>query len=240
MATAAENIPPECGNWIKCFLALNYLRSGLQQFLHTEIEHQHQTIVKALTSQFELTLVHCCQSKVQPEKICTHKTKLHCKTCDQRHCAGTLICHLGPCSWTECLKCKETYCELCSASSHVMAVCDCTAKTILPHHNKSSCKYEKCNCKKQRTRPCDMNWCGYFYEKILNSHKMYPCFENCRPHLWKEKAWEFAKCFTYSSGFRFSESSDDVDINGLISIILNNTYFQTKFQTLKNFEKVCK
>lgn len=242
MATAFQSSDAGFENWVKCFIALRYLRDGLQSFVDTEIESQHRNIVNTLKSRFETSLVHCKPCNVQPGKFCTHLTKIDCSTCRLPHCASTLQKHQGPCSWQECLQCNDKFCKYCKLSSHEMRVCACTAETILPKHDRRTCTYPKCNCKKRNARnkmACTNNWCSHFYDEILKLHEFRdPNFVNSTPSLWKDSPWEFAKCFLNCGGYLASQSSDDVDAAGLISICRSNTILKTLIKNVSELETV--
>lgn len=243
MASAAENTDAEFGNWVKCCIALRYLRDGLKPFVDSAIQLQHQNIVEAIHRQFETALVHCEQCHIQPGKCVSHGTKLYCETCCRDHCANRLSYHSKPCIFTECLQCNDNYCEDCELSSHFMSLCDCTANSILPNHDKNYCTYQKCNCKEPRlrkTKPCKTNWCGHFYNEILNVHMFRdPYFVNAKPHLWKKNPWEFAKCFLSTPGHEASQSSDDADVTALMSICRNDKFIQTSIKHLSRLDQVC-
>lgn len=65
-----------------------------------------------------------------------------------------------------------------------------------------------------------------------------PLFANSNTQVWKKNPWEFAKCFLNCGGQLTTQSSDDIDAAGLISICRNNKYFRTRLNDLRRLDEV--
>lgn len=242
MNNSEERCDKEFGNWVKCCIALRYLKSGLLQFVENEVKQVHTTTLRSFKS-LCVELVHCVPCVTASN--CTHNAKLDCDTCTRKHCADKLKQHFGECTWEQCTRCKDIFCSDCTTLSHVIKACDCTATTILPDHSGGACLHaihSKCNCNRKRAanaRTCKNKLCGHVYDAILQIHaKRDPQFVNCDPRLWKNDYWEFAKCFISSPGYAGKKCPDDLDAAALLSICINQKSIHSSLGSIKSFTKV--
>lgn len=243
MDKSEEEFDKEFGNWVKCCIALRYLKSGLLPFVENEVKQIHSSTLRSLKSKYCFELVHCVPCVTSSS--CNHIVKLDCDTCTDKHCADKLKQHFGECTLAQCRQCTGIFCSECSTLAHVIKACDCTDTTILPNHSRRACLHaihSKCNCNGKRAanaRACKNKLCGHLYDAVLQIHvKGDPQFVNCDPRLWKNDHWEFAKCFVSSPGYAGKKCPDDLDAAALLSICINQKSIHSGLKRIKTFTEV--
>lgn len=106
--------------------------------------------------------------------------------------------------------------------------CGCTFKNILPDHDASSCNFQNCFCKekRRRRRKCpNQGYCSTFCQLILNEHRTGdPMWKNSNINAWPTDHWSIAKCYMQKP----SNGAETTDASGLLSVIINGKFFQSK------------
>ncbi|XP_053401245.1 uncharacterized protein LOC123549520 [Mercenaria mercenaria] len=106
----------------------------------------------------------------------------------------------------------------------------CSIRTILPVHTSGKkCiqkNIAKCNCRKKSNKYCQV--CSYIYDEIIRQHRYNDPYWDVDSCQWCSDHWQIAKCFLTTSSMGTNNSAQDTDAAGLLSIIINNRFFQTE------------
>ncbi|XP_052815025.1 uncharacterized protein LOC128241928 [Mya arenaria] len=112
----------------------------------------------------------------------------------------------------------------------------CNTINVLPCWTKNLCKGTKGNCEIHSSPAllygsCPTNgFCNEFVSKLVESHRFgSPVWANTDAAKWCSNGWEIAKCFMPPSGYADKANAKETDVNGLISCIINCTFFQQYF-----------
>jgi hypothetical protein len=110
-----------------------------------------------------------------------------------------------------------TICNLCTTES--IMICG-TNNTI--------CKKigQKCLSKH---RPCSLGICEDLRDNIIKAHRYSePSFKNSDAQKWCVNYFEVMKCFLPRDGYTDKSTVDEIDFNGIISVVISFKYFQNK------------
>jgi hypothetical protein len=96
------------------------------------------------------------------------------------------------------------------------------------HIGKNKCPFDikgcGCICPKN-TLPCPANICDAIHKEIINCHGSIspdPNWKNTDIHKWCTSPWEIAKCYIKAPGYSKMTKAADVDIAGLLHVLINN------------------
>jgi hypothetical protein len=68
--------------------------------------------------------------------------------------------------------------------------------------------------------------CDKIRDRIITDHRhSNPSWKNTRAELWNTSYWEYAKCFMPLEGYSEQNTFSETDLNGIISILLNQNDF---------------
>ncbi|XP_052814748.1 uncharacterized protein LOC128241733 [Mya arenaria] len=122
-----------------------------------------------------------------------------------------------------------------SFAQHTLCT-SCKTPNLLPCRTKQFCKGPMRSCASHASpelvyTPCKTNgFCGEFVIKLKENHRFVsPVWKNTDASKWCTDAWEIAKCFMSPDGYADKANAKETDFNGLISSIMNCTYFQKYF-----------
>ncbi|XP_053406755.1 antiviral innate immune response receptor RIG-I-like [Mercenaria mercenaria] len=108
----------------------------------------------------------------------------------------------------------------------------CTDANLLPDHPGGQCiskDQKQCYCSKQKKkrRPCPNGVCSKLYHFIVQEHRLHePLWKNTDISKWCSDIWYVAKCFMTTKCP--ANSAQSTDAAGLLSIIINASFFQQK------------
>ncbi|KAH3775886.1 uncharacterized protein LOC127845263 isoform X2 [Dreissena polymorpha] len=164
----------EMTNWLKAWLALNITKTGLHDFVDTEVQHLQSSILQSVTSTLGLS----------PNTTCTI-----CCTANLLKCPTHKLCNKGKISRV--------------------------------------CKFHDTAIK--QPRQCPVHICDAVRDGIVNSHRYKgPSWNNTLAEQWASNHWEVGKCYMPPDGYISVRSFEQTDFNGVISIMLNCTLFDSK------------
>lgn len=92
---------------------------------------------------------------------------------------------------------------------------------------------------------CPKNICNVIFKEIERNHqKKKPSWKNTDASKWCSNYWELAKCYCPSEGYGESSCANEIDLNGLVSILQFCKFIHMQLGVsgsgLKNvLEKVC-
>ncbi|XP_045213053.2 uncharacterized protein LOC123563941 [Mercenaria mercenaria] len=110
----------------------------------------------------------------------------------------------------------------------------CSIENILPCQTKFMCSVKSGACKfhcaaDKKYKPCPKNVCHKFRDKIRQFHRhKFPSWSNTCPHRWCTDSWEIAKCCMPPSAYSKVMSSNETDLNGLLSVLMNHSRFENE------------
>ncbi|XP_053379599.1 uncharacterized protein LOC128548526 [Mercenaria mercenaria] len=121
----------------------------------------------------------------------------------------------------------------------------CCTENILVCPTNKICNVRRGNCSFHRNTSmqynpagCLNNICHNFKTKIEKAHRYNsPSYRNTDATQWCSNPWEVAKCFLPPNGYMDVTSADEMDFNGVISVIMNYKGFQSKVQDINIFDK---
>ncbi|XP_045161442.2 uncharacterized protein LOC123526377 [Mercenaria mercenaria] len=105
----------------------------------------------------------------------------------------------------------------------------CSINTILPFHatSKSVCKRRNCICRDKKRILCPNGQCSQIHDLIVSDHrKKDPNWTNTDPRKWFTSHISIGTCFINTHGYLHLRAINEIDCLGLLSIIINNTYFE--------------
>ncbi|KAH3775865.1 hypothetical protein DPMN_177274 [Dreissena polymorpha] len=169
----------EMTNWLKAWLALNITKTGLHNFVDTEVQQFQLSILQSVTK----------TSGLSPNTTCTI------------------------CCTANLLKCPTD--KLCNKRNH-----------------SGVCKFHDTTSK--LWRQCPTQICDKVRNEIVNAHRFKgprcngPSWNNTSAEQWASNHWEVGKCYMPPDGYIKVRSFEKTDFNGVISIMLNCTIFDSK------------
>lgn len=110
----------------------------------------------------------------------------------------------------------------------------CNTANLLDCPTVSICK-RPCNIHNipdRKPRLCRQNVCNVLRDRIRDNHRYYranvyePSWRYTDSTLWSTDAFEIIKCFLPFNGYDDAKSVGDLDFQGIVSVIINNKYFQ--------------
>ncbi|KAH3781007.1 uncharacterized protein LOC127841945 isoform X1 [Dreissena polymorpha] len=107
---------------------------------------------------------------------------------------------------------------------------NCSIEKLLPCPTNGICKKRKGNTCifHQSQQPQNCKSCDQVKQNITSLHRFNgPSWRNTQAELWATQPWEIGKCFLPPDGYSGVSSVQESDFNGVISIMLNCTHFQT-------------
>lgn len=118
---------------------------------------------------------------------------------------------------TTCSSCTTANLQACPAKDFCSEGGRCNAHDLyLPY--------------KKPNKPCPKGLCNALRDGILNNHRFQgPSWRNTDAKRWCTDAFQIAKCFMPSDGYSSVMSMSEVDLNGILAVIINNKMFQQTF-----------
>lgn len=112
----------------------------------------------------------------------------------------------------------------------------CCTANLLKCPTKGMCNKSKQNpiCKMHDTpikqyRPCPNKLCDNVRDAVMKSHRFTNLsWKNTSAEKWACNHWELAKCFMPPDGYSGVSCVQDTDFNGIVSVMLNCTHFDSK------------
>ncbi|KAH3705667.1 hypothetical protein DPMN_080744 [Dreissena polymorpha] len=106
----------------------------------------------------------------------------------------------------------------------------CSIEKLLPCPTNGICKKINGNTcifhQSQQRQQCPV--CDQVKQNITSLHRFNgPSWRNTQAKRWAAQPWEIGKCFLPPDGYSGVSSVQESDFNGVISIMLNCTHFQT-------------
>ncbi|XP_052762699.1 uncharacterized protein LOC128205233 [Mya arenaria] len=123
-----------------------------------------------------------------------------------------------------------TFCGLCRTSN------------ILPCPTRGLCSHAWKNCTfhdapHKMYKPCPNRICEYLRYQIYSLHRFeMPSWRNTRAEMWNNNHFEVAKCFM-GEGYHDAASFDDVDLNGVLDLMMNCKEYESYFSFLLTHPK---
>ncbi|XP_052762416.1 uncharacterized protein LOC128205051 [Mya arenaria] len=118
----------------------------------------------------------------------------------------------------------------------------CSTATIVPCNKRNKiCRSRPCKLHNGvKYCPCPINVCDGFRDSIIRQHRFGgPSWLNTNACDWCSNAWEVAKAFMPPDGYDTIKTSDETDLNGVISVLINCRLFENDIPDLANPINVC-
>ncbi|XP_052763834.1 uncharacterized protein LOC128205861 [Mya arenaria] len=118
----------------------------------------------------------------------------------------------------------------------------CSTAEIVPCYPKNKiCKRGVCKLHEFVTyRPCPNKVCDRLRQSIINQHRLVgPSWRNTNARDWCSNAWEVAKAFVTPDGYDTISTSDDTDLNSIVSVLMNCLLFENYIPDLAHTVNVC-
>ncbi|XP_052285459.1 uncharacterized protein LOC127881542 isoform X24 [Dreissena polymorpha] len=106
----------------------------------------------------------------------------------------------------------------------------CFIQNLIPCPTQDVCKKRKQNkCSFHNSQqPKSCHTCDKVKQNITLLHRFKgPSWANTKAELWAMDPWEIGKCYLPRDGYSSVSSVQESDFNGVVSIVLNCTHFQT-------------
>lgn len=103
----------------------------------------------------------------------------------------------------------------------------CKTSDVVPCPSKGTCSYGRRKCRFHTSPPikCPNGVCNNILGDIQKEHRFNkPTWKNTDATKWCTDAWEIAKCFL-PCDYRQVEKEDEIDFNGILSVVLNCNIF---------------
>ncbi|XP_052237781.1 uncharacterized protein LOC127849098 [Dreissena polymorpha] len=121
--------------------------------------------------------------------------------------------------------------ELLNVQTKVGRSCgQCFIQNLIPCPTQDVCKKRKRNnCSFHNSQqPKSCQTCDKVKQNITLLHRFKgPSWANTKAELWATDPWEIGKCYLPRDGYSSVSSVQESDVNGVVSIVLNCTHFQT-------------
>ncbi|XP_052285449.1 uncharacterized protein LOC127881542 isoform X11 [Dreissena polymorpha] len=121
--------------------------------------------------------------------------------------------------------------ELLNVQTKVGRSCgQCFIQNLIPCPTQDVCKKRKGNnCSFHNSlQPKSCQTCDKVKQNITLLHRFKgPSWANTKAELWATDPWEIGKCYLPRDGYSSVSSVQESDFNGVVSIVLNCTHFQT-------------
>ncbi|XP_052260558.1 uncharacterized protein LOC127864705 isoform X2 [Dreissena polymorpha] len=121
--------------------------------------------------------------------------------------------------------------ELLNVQTKVGRSCgQCFIQNLIPCPTQDVCKKRKGNnCSFHNSQqPKSCQTCDKVKQNITLLHRFKgPSWANTKAELWASDPWEIGKCYLPRDGYSSVSSVQESDFNGVVSIVLNCTHFQT-------------
>ncbi|XP_060596595.1 uncharacterized protein LOC132750602 [Ruditapes philippinarum] len=102
---------------------------------------------------------------------------------------------------------------------------DCSTNAIVSDKECEKCKRKSC----QHTYCPKKGLCNSFLFEIRKAHKhKAPSWNNTDARQWCSDPWQLAKCYMPEHGYSTKRTIEETDLNGVLSVILNNKIFARK------------
>ncbi|XP_052762203.1 uncharacterized protein CXorf38-like [Mya arenaria] len=113
----------------------------------------------------------------------------------------------------------------------------CSTAEIVPCDPQNKiCNHGICKLHQSVTyRPCPNKVCDELRQSIINQHRFKgPSWRNTNACDWCSNAWEVAKAFMPPEGYEPISSSDETDLDGFVSVLINCLLFEKYIPDLAN------
>ncbi|XP_060588894.1 uncharacterized protein CXorf38 homolog [Ruditapes philippinarum] len=106
---------------------------------------------------------------------------------------------------------------------------ECRTANVLDCKTNNFCTFKHGKCSnhfppEHTSRSCPKNICNRIKYFILKCHDFNsPTWQNTSAEKWCYSAWELAKCYMPKGGYFEKQSPAETDLNGIISVMLNNS-----------------
>ncbi|XP_060574832.1 uncharacterized protein LOC132732433 [Ruditapes philippinarum] len=135
---------------------------------------------------------------------------------------------------------KQDHKRILSANYTSGIICTrCIIGNLKPTHaciinsaGKNDCYWgqHKCNCLRTKKEVCRLHICDHIMEEVLKSHGSTPPtpnWANTDIQKWCTEPWEVAKCFINAPGYSDKTKAADIDISGILHVVINDTNFHS-------------
>ncbi|KAH3775911.1 hypothetical protein DPMN_177321 [Dreissena polymorpha] len=119
--------------------------------------------------------------------------------------------------------------------SSTLVCTSCSTANLLKCPIKGMCKRTGNTCRTahadptKQCKPCPNRICDGIRDEIIKAHRFNgPSWKNTSAEHWTSNHWEVAKCFMPPDGYTDVSSIQNTDFNGVISVMLNCTHFDSK------------
>lgn len=118
--------------------------------------------------------------------------------------------------------------------TNVTTCTNCKTSDVIPYSKPGhSCRVGKCRCP---SSICVFGVCHILKAAIEKEHRYkHISWKNTNIAAWLLSPWEIAKCYFPPDGYKRKMTAEETDLNGIISLIKNNTIFE-RLSSLQNFE----
>ena len=116
------------------------------------------------------------------------------------------------------------HCNICSTENIVL----CKVNNNFCKFSKNNCLVHDVNNPSKKSRPCPTAVCNVVRDEILKKHRFRgPSWKNTDSSRWCREPWQIATCYM-SAGYQAATSASGTDFPGLLSVVINNTIFDTE------------